>query len=182
MNDSMIVLVLAAVALAWGFWLIFKRDLMSVNLGKLLAYFAGVIITLLLVYWITTRFLPWWALRLLTDTQQSGTVIELQEVTRNLFNTAIDAPISVTTPPRATPAPPTTGEPAPTVSPITPTEAPSSGQSLSRPGERVHLVQSGDTIYRLSQNYGVTQDAIRQRNGLPNDNIRIGQQLIIPTP
>ncbi len=181
--DSIVVISFIALAIVWGFWLIFKRDLMSINLGKLVAYFAGVVLTLLLVFWITTRFIPWWALRLITDTRESTTVVELQAVTRDLFSTAVDRPLVIATPAPPTPVPdppqPVPPPPDPTVSPISPGE-PSSSAAVA--GERSHVVQSGDTIYRLSQIYGVSQDAIRQRNNLPGDNIRIGQTLIIPAP
>ncbi|HQE92834.1 MAG TPA: LysM peptidoglycan-binding domain-containing protein [Anaerolineae bacterium] len=180
---AIVVLVLIAMAIVWAFWLIFKRDLMANNLGKLLTYFAGVILTLLIVLWITSRFLPWWAVRLVRDTQQSPTAQELQVVSADLFKQIVTSPgLVVTTP---TPVAVTTPvvivtTPGATVSPVT---TPASGSMQTVPlssGERTHTVQSGETLYSLSRKYGVTVDQLRQRNNLTGDLIRVGQQLIIP--
>ena len=46
----------------------------------------------------------------------------------------------------------------------------------------VHLVQAGDTLFSLARRYGTTVEAIMALNRLPNSNIRIGQQLLIPVP
>jgi peptidoglycan/xylan/chitin deacetylase (PgdA/CDA1 family)/LysM repeat protein len=52
--------------------------------------------------------------------------------------------------------------------------APSTGQT--------HVVQSGDTLYRIALRYGVTVSAIVAANNLSNANlIRVGQVLVIPT-
>ncbi len=45
----------------------------------------------------------------------------------------------------------------------------------------IHVVQSGDTLWRISQRYGVTTDQIIAANQLPNPNqLVIGQALVIP--
>jgi hypothetical protein len=50
-------------------------------------------------------------------------------------------------------------------------------------GSVIHLVQLGETLYRISLAYGVSMEAIMAANGLPDaDNIYAGQQLIIPQP
>ena len=46
----------------------------------------------------------------------------------------------------------------------------------------VHIVQPGDTLFSLARRYGTTVEAIMALNRLPNSNIRIGQQLLIPVP
>jgi len=44
------------------------------------------------------------------------------------------------------------------------------------------VVQQGDTLFSISQRFGVTVDAIMQANGLTDrDTVRVGQLLIIPT-
>lgn len=49
-------------------------------------------------------------------------------------------------------------------------------------GSVIHIVQLGENLFRISQQYGVSMDAIMAANGLPNvDQIYEGQQLIIPT-
>ncbi|MFN2284287.1 MAG: LysM peptidoglycan-binding domain-containing protein [Anaerolineae bacterium] len=176
---ALVVLFLILIAIAWAFWLIFKRDLIGINLGKLLSYFAGVILTLLIVLWITSRFLPWWAVRLVRDTQQSPNAQELQDVSADLINQIIAGPgVVVTTATVVSPGP-IIVTPTPTTSPIS-TPGASSIQSLPLGGERTHTVQSGDTLYNISRRYGVTVDQLKQRNNLTSDMIRVGQQLIIP--
>jgi hypothetical protein len=177
---ALVVLFLILIAIAWAFWLIFKRDLIGINLGKLLSYFAGVILTLLIVLWITSRFLPWWAVRLVRDTQQSPNAQELQDVSADLINQIIAGPgVVVTTAPVVSTQQPIIVTPTPTISPIS-TPGASSIQSLPLGGERTHTVQKGDTLYNISRRYGVTVDQLRQRNNLTGDLIREGQQLIIP--
>lgn len=46
----------------------------------------------------------------------------------------------------------------------------------------IHVVQKGDTLYKLAQNHDVSVDDIAAANGLSNQNVLvIGQSLIIPT-
>lgn len=46
---------------------------------------------------------------------------------------------------------------------------------------QVHTVSKGDTIYLISQHYGIDQYALRYTNGLWSDNINVGQNLNIPS-
>ncbi len=49
------------------------------------------------------------------------------------------------------------------------------------PTQRIHIVQRGETLYRISLQYKVTVAAIVTANRLPNANlITVGQRLIIP--
>ena len=45
---------------------------------------------------------------------------------------------------------------------------------------QIHVVQRGETLYRISRTYGVSMDAIRSANGFRGDRIYAGQSLIIP--
>lgn len=45
-----------------------------------------------------------------------------------------------------------------------------------------HIVEAGQTLSEIARGYGVTVAAIKQANGLKNDNLRIGQKLFIPDP
>ncbi len=47
---------------------------------------------------------------------------------------------------------------------------------------RVHIVQPGETLFRISLKYGVTVEAIQAANGLTGNLIYAGQVLIIPDP
>lgn len=52
----------------------------------------------------------------------------------------------------------------------------------SAPGssERIHNVRPGDTLYAIARTYGVSVTAVRQRNGLATDRIRVGECLVVP--
>ena len=173
--EAIITFFLIVVGLVWGFWLIFKRDLMQNQIGKLLSYFLGVVVTLLLVMWLASRFLPWWAVKLVQNTQQSPSVKALTDVSTQLWNDLGNVTISLTPQPQQ---PPNTS-PNPTISPVS-APAGSTSQTVPLGSTRTHVVQQGDTLYRLSRLYGTTVDAIKQRNNLPDNTIRIGQTLTIP--
>ena len=64
-----------------------------------------------------------------------------------------------------------------------PTVAPTAVPAADRaPNQREHTIQSGDSLWAISQRYGTTMDAIVAANNLPgrNANLRIGQVLVIP--
>lgn len=58
------------------------------------------------------------------------------------------------------------------------------GQRLLLPGQRnpdtIHLVQRGETLYRIAKRYGSTVAAIKAANNLRTDTIYVGQRLVIP--
>lgn len=85
-----------------------------------------------------------------------------------------------------TPAPETpTGETATGETPAT-EEQPESEPTPAPPPQSptsdiIHTVQTGDTLYAISQQYGVSIQAIVNANGLTNPNdLEVGQQLVIP--
>ncbi|MDL1900398.1 LysM peptidoglycan-binding domain-containing protein [Anaerolineae bacterium CFX9] len=48
-------------------------------------------------------------------------------------------------------------------------------------GITIHVVQRGETLYRISMQYGLTIEAIATANGITNPgNIQVGQRLLIP--
>jgi len=165
-------IVLIGLAFVWGFWLIFKRDLMSVNLGKLVSYFIGVVLTLLVVWMITTKFLPWWTLRLINDTQQSQNVQAVDTAVQNIWKEAMSNETIVNTAVPVQPPAPISDAPADTTNP-----EPITSQSV---GRQTHTVQSGETLYKLSKDYGVTVIAIQQANNMNSEIIQVGQELTIP--
>lgn len=173
---SLLTFLLIGLALIWVAWLIFKKDMMNLKLGQLLSYFAGVIITFVIVLLITTRFLPWWTGKLVEDTRNSARLQQVGQEVQTLWEQAISSDMLVAT---AVPLPPATvvaGAPQPTPAPT------QQFTIQSAAGERTHTVQSGETLYRLSKTYNVAIDKIKQRNNLTGDNIQVGQQLIIPAP
>ena len=57
------------------------------------------------------------------------------------------------------------------------------GQKESLPegmqSSTVHVVKPGETLYRISRQYGVSVDKVRKWNKLPDDIIEVGQRLIV---
>jgi LysM repeat protein len=48
-------------------------------------------------------------------------------------------------------------------------------------GQKIHVVQEGETLSEIARMYGVTADELAQANGLDNPNaISVGQALVIP--
>lgn len=63
---------------------------------------------------------------------------------------------------------------------LRPTSTPRPTNTPRPDGEFIHRVASGDTLYDLAIRYGTTITRIREANGLSNNVIRPGQELIIP--
>ncbi|MEK7294325.1 MAG: LysM peptidoglycan-binding domain-containing protein [Nitrospirota bacterium] len=74
----------------------------------------------------------------------------------------------------AAPAP-AAAEPAPALAPV-----PTPAQAGSSPA--VHVVQAGETVFRIARQNGVSVQQIRQWNNLKNDVIEVGQQLVVAPP
>jgi len=84
--------------------------------------------------------------------------------------TADDEQQTTAQPPTLTPAPPTAEPPTPTASP-----SPTPG------GERIHVVQAGENLYRIGLLYGLSWVVIAEYNGITDPNaITVGQELRIP--
>ncbi len=76
---------------------------------------------------------------------------------------------STYTPPKPAPKP----APKPVSTPTVSKPKPSSSTTY-------HVVQKGETLYRLSRNYGTSVAAIQSANNLNDNLIKIGQKLVIP--
>ncbi len=50
---------------------------------------------------------------------------------------------------------------------------------LQMPGKEYYVVQSGDYLYKIAKNFGTTVELIKEMNGRANDNIRIGERLLV---
>ncbi len=70
------------------------------------------------------------------------------------------------------------GTVAPTIIPTRPGQP---GQPAQPGGQRTHVVQAGENLFRIALRYGVTLDALMRANGITNPNlIYVGQVLRIP--
>jgi LysM repeat protein len=85
-----------------------------------------------------------------------------------LAATAGDESPSPSPRPTRTPSPTATATPTPTFTPLPPI---------------IHIVQKGESAGIIAKQYGVSERAVLEANGLqPDSIIRIGQELIIPRP
>lgn len=85
----------------------------------------------------------------------------------------------------ATPIPTTAAETTPPVAPTStpvPTTVPTPVSTEAVSGERTHVVQPGENLFRIALHYGMTYTALAAANGIINpDLIYVGQRLTIPT-
>jgi len=177
-------------------WLIFKKDVLAKGPLQVAMYFVGVLIVLLIVGWLVDVVLPWWVVQRLETAQQSEDIQQIEQLSREILNSTMNptpspAPVFVATAAPPAPPPPTpTPIPAPPSTPVAPQptqqlDASTSFGPANQPlaGEQLYRVSDQDTLFRISQRFGVSMAAIQERNNLadPND-IRIGQELIIPAP
>lgn len=72
-----------------------------------------------------------------------------------------------------------TGESAPAYE--KPAPAPTKPDAAAKPQTVRHTVAKGENLFKISQRYGVTVEALKQANGLKNDNVQLGQKLVIPS-
>jgi LysM repeat protein len=57
-----------------------------------------------------------------------------------------------------------------------------SGTETPPPDEITYIVEPGDTLSALAEQFGTTPEAITERNGLTDEFLFVGQELIIPAP
>ncbi len=168
-----------AIGISWLFYLIFRANLATQPLGRIISYFLGVVIIALTVGWLIDNVLPLWFNDRIQNTRTSiewqqfvGTSSELidnsfsgQPGTQPIVAQPTQPPIIQV--PQNTAPPPLLADPQP-----------GSQGNLLVPTR--HLVVAGDTLLGISQKYGVTLDSLRQANNLYTDLIYVGQELIVP--
>lgn len=150
--------------------------------GSLLALLAGTVVAI----WLLVR--P-------PELPGEGSEVEQLEVlpTPTAAPEGLAPPVTVV-PPGETVEPLETPTPAPTPTPTPTATAPGGGgtetptpeegtcppDTTLEEGDCIYVVQSGDTISGIAQHFGVTQEALRNANGLTGELIQVGQKLIIP--
>ncbi len=45
--------------------------------------------------------------------------------------------------------------------------------------DQIHIIKKGETLYSLSKRYGTTVDELKRLNNLSDNNLSIGQKLIV---
>lgn len=178
---NLLVLVPPALALAWLAHLLFRKELATQSLGKIVSYFIGVVIIFIAIAWIVDSFfIPWVNARLINSIN-SGEVQQSINIIEGVFDESFsNDTVLVPTP---APTPIILTNPTPVV--VTPSGGvtqpqPSDGSSGEWPKQ--HVVQSGETLIGIGEKYGVPYEAIIQANGLSNWTIYPGQTLTIPAP
>jgi len=56
------------------------------------------------------------------------------------------------------------------------------GSDMNLDGGGTHTVAKGETLYRISKQYGVTVDRLKTWNHLTDNTIHVGQQLVVSQP
>jgi sortase A len=92
--------------------------------------------------------------------------------------------LSLTNGPALSPTKEAAPSPMPTTSPTVTPLLRTPTTNLTPPSEQtVYVVQSGDSLWKIADSYGITVDALVEANGLSEDDvIHPGQELIIPSP
>lgn len=185
---ALLPIVIVILGIVWVFYLFFKKDLLSEGPVQVVFYFLGVFIVLFIVGWLIDEILPGWIAERLVAAQRSEEIETIEVVSRDILDTALEsspdnpAPTVFVQPPAPTVIPPAQLTPGAPVQPTPDTTLPGDTQNVL-PGERIHVVQRGENLYRISLQYGVSQAAIQQRNNITDPNqLRAGQELIIPAP
>jgi len=131
-----------------------------------------------------------------SDVQGTPTTVGTPATGRTVVPVASPTPTSEGTPEitptpspeAATPTPTTAAEITPTAAPTStpvPTTAPTAGPTATPTaavsGERIHVVQPGENLFRIALHYGMSYTALAAANGIINpDFIYAGQRLTIP--
>jgi LysM repeat protein len=93
-------------------------------------------------------------------------------------------PVGTPAPAAVAPAATSAATPQPTAAARATTSPAATTPSPSPAGSRTHIVEPGDTLWSLAQQYSTTVDAIVAANSLADRSatLRIGQPLTIPAP
>lgn len=181
--ENLLYFVPLAIGISWLFYLIFRANLATQPLGRIISYFLGVIIIALTVGWLIDNILPLWFNERIQNTRTSVEWRQFVGTSSGLIDESFNGDPAGAQPiiaqptqspliqvPQATPIPGMSADPAPQGQP--------SQSNLLAP--TTHVIVPGDTLLGLAKQYGVTLEALRQANNLYTDLIYVGQELIIP--
>ena len=178
MNLSVLLIFIPlGIGVAWLFYLIFRANLATQPLGKIISYFLGVVIIILTVGWFMDNLVPTWVNDRLRNAQQSTDWQQVMGTTTDVLDQSLsNGSGSISTIPAPTAVPVINATPVNTGG-ETPVLA---DQMDNANGSVIHTVVEGDTLLGLTRQYNVTLDALRAANPGTTDFIYIGDQLTIP--
>ncbi len=177
--DFLELLKFAPLILGFAFiaFLLFRKDpFSSFNLGKLITYFIGVLITFFVVGWLVDSFVFAWANDRLENADTSVEFQEFKDRSEQILDNSFNDETNTTV-----------VQPQPTTvitTQIVVTATPTAGDPVLRPetGPTQYTVVSGDTLFGIAQRYHTTVNDIMVVNGLTSHTIMPGQVLNIPAP
>jgi LysM repeat protein len=180
MMDFLELLKFAPLIIGFAFiaFLLFRKDAFSsFNLGKLITYFIGVLITFFVVGWFVDSFVFSWANDRLENADNS---VQFQEF-KDRSERIIDDSFTNNTDNTVIQVQPT--QPSASVT-DNPANNPESSGQPARPesGPTQHVVIAGDTLFGIAQQYNTTVNDIMIINGLTSHTIIPGQVLNLPAP
>ena len=160
-------------------FLLFRKDAFSsFNLGKLITYFIGVLITFFVVGWFVDSFVFSWANDRLENADTSVQFQEFKDRSERIIDNSFSENNTTTV-----------MQPQPTAIittqiVVTATPSPGSGDPVIRPesGPTQYTVVTEDTLFSIAQRYHTTVNDIMVVNGLTSHIIIPGQVLNIPAP
>lgn len=176
--DFLELLKFAPLILGFAFiaFLLFRKDAFSsFNLGKLISYFIGVLITFFVVGWFVDSFVFSWANDRLENADNSVQFQEFKNRSERIIDNSVNDETSTTI---------VQPQPTPVIVVITATPPSGSNDPVVRPesGPTQYIVVSGDTLFGIAQRYHTTVNDIMVVNGLTSHTIMPGQVLNIPAP
>jgi hypothetical protein len=157
-------------------FLLFRKDAFSsFNLGKLITYFIGVLITFFVVGWFVDSFVFSWANDRLENADNSVQFQEFKDRSERIIDNSFSNETNTTV---IRPQPTTV-----ITTQVVVTATPGSPNPVVRPeGPTQYTVVAGDTLFGIAQRYSTTVNDIMVVNGLTSHTIIPGQVLNIPAP
>lgn len=175
---SLLIFVPLGFGIAWLFYLIFRANLATQPLGKIISYFVGVLI-ILLVIGVFIDFFPAWALERLQNTQQSVQWQQFINESTGIIDESFDtSPTGGVVAPTAVILP--TPVPVIQATPVVGTPAADPNQTDNRTGPVTYTIVTGDTLSGIATRFNTTVDAIMLANNLHSYTIYPGDTLLIP--
>lgn len=164
-----------------AYHLIFRQNLPAKNIGSIITYFIGILIVFLAVSWLITTFLPDFANDLLDAGQNGAEWQQFIDSSEDVVNNAFEDSDRTTTTTTTDTNPNQVQIITVTATPLPPGVAAGEGSAESAgSGPTVYTVVQGDTLLKISRQFGVSVNDLRAANGLSGDLITVGQQLTIP--